>query len=134
MKSIEEYSAATETGGQSVVLQSSSGEMAYYLGVDIGSVSVKLCLIDETGSPVRQDVERISTGPRAAVSALVSRLISEIPAEQIIAAGVSGSGSSAIPPEMGWASFSSSLAIASGVLHTHPAARTIIQIGGQSSL
>jgi predicted CoA-substrate-specific enzyme activase len=108
--------------------------MTYNLGVDVGSVSVKLCLIDETGNPVRQDVEKVSTGPRAAVSALIARLTAEIPAEQITAAGVSGSGAAAIPPEMGWSSFSSSLAIASGVLRNHPDARTIIQIGGQSSL
>ncbi|MFW6056994.1 MAG: BadF/BadG/BcrA/BcrD ATPase family protein, partial [Chloroflexota bacterium] len=134
MKIIDNYGSETGAQDTHVVLQSSVGEMTYNLGVDVGSVSVKLCLIDETGIPVREDVEKISTGPRAAVSALICRLTDEFPAEKIVAAGVSGSGSAAIPPEMGWSSFSSSLAIASGVLRTHPDARTIIQIGGQSSL
>lgn len=108
--------------------------MQHYLGIDIGSVAVKLCLIDSSGKTIRQDVERVSSGPRAAVSALVARVVAQVPQNSIAAVGVSGSGSSAIPPELGWATFSSSLSIASGVLHHHADARTIIQIGGQSSL
>jgi predicted CoA-substrate-specific enzyme activase len=108
--------------------------MANYLGIDAGSVSVKLCLVDDCGAILRQDTEKVSTGPRSAVSRLIARLTSDIPATDIAAAGVSGSGSSAIPAELGWARYSDSLAIASGVLHLHPDARTIVQIGGQSSL
>ncbi|TFH37559.1 MAG: hypothetical protein E4G93_00030 [Dehalococcoidia bacterium] len=108
--------------------------MQHYLGIDVGSVSVKLCLIDESGRIVRQDVERVSSGPRAAVGTLISRAIDEVPQDDIVAVGVSGSGSSAIPADLGWVAFTSSLAIASGVLYVHPDARTIIQIGGQSSL
>ncbi|MFC1991039.1 acyl-CoA dehydratase activase, partial [Chloroflexota bacterium] len=48
--------------------------------------------------------------------------------------GVSGSGKSIIPKEFNWPEYSSTLTIASGLLHGHPDARTIIQIGGQSSL
>ena len=108
--------------------------MTQYLGIDVGSVSVKLCLVDENGHILRQDIEKVSTGPRAAVSELISRLLEEYSAEDIAAAGVSGTGSSAIPAELGWTTYSSSLSIASGVLHSHPDARSIIQIGGQSSL
>jgi predicted CoA-substrate-specific enzyme activase len=39
-----------------------------------------------------------------------------------------------IPKELHWAEYSSSLAIASGLLDSHDNAKTIIQIGGQSSL
>ena len=108
--------------------------MQHYLGIDIGSVSVKLCLIDQDGSIIRQDVERVSSGPRGAVSALMFRTLSDVPVDAIAAVGVSGSGASAIPPDLGWFPFSDSLAIASGVLHHHPDARTVIQVGGQSSL
>ncbi len=108
--------------------------MQHYLGIDVGSVSVKLCLIDQHGNAVLHDVEKVSTGPRAAVRALTSRLVDTISPELIAAVGVSGAGSSAIPAELGWATYSSSLAIASGVLQSYPDARTIIQIGGQSSL
>ena len=108
--------------------------MDYYLGIDVGSVSVKLCLVNNSGQVLRTDTEKVSTGPRAAVGELIARLVAETPEEDIAAAGVSGSGSSVIPAELGWTSYSNSLAIASGVLHRNPDARTIIQIGGQSSL
>ena len=116
------------------VIQSSFGQMQHYLGIDVGSVSAKLSLIDEDGRTVRQDVEKVNTGPRSAVSALIGRTVADISREDITAVGVSGSGSSAMPDHLGWVTCSSSLAIASGVLHFHPDARTIIQIGGQSSL
>ncbi|GAH64964.1 unnamed protein product, partial [marine sediment metagenome] len=48
--------------------------MGCFLGVDIGSVNVKLSLIDESGKIVQLDTEKISTGPRAAVSTLITRL------------------------------------------------------------
>jgi len=54
--------------------------------------------------------------------------------EQAVSIGVSGSGKSAIPESYGWTAYSSSLAVISGLLRDHPDAKTIIQIGGQSSL
>ncbi len=82
------------------VVQSTFEHMQYYVGIDVGSVSVKLCLIDENGNTVRQDVERVSTGPRSAVQALMSRLLEETPQDVISAVGLSGSASSAIPAEL----------------------------------
>ena len=108
--------------------------MGYYLGVDIGSVNAKLTLVDENSEVVRRDTEKVSAGPRAAVSSLINRLGEGVSLEDIIAAGVSGSGRGAIPVELGWTQYSSSLAIIAGLLHRHPDAKTIIQIGGQSTL
>jgi len=108
--------------------------MSYSLGVDIGSVSAKLALIKENGRAVRLDTEKITANPRTAVNALLGRLSGEFNPGEITGAGVSGSGKAVIPKELNWTEYSSSLAIASGLLHHHPDARTIIQIGGQSSL
>ena len=108
--------------------------MNYSIGVDIGSVNAKLSLIDENGSSIWLDTEKITANPKAAVNSLITRLAEKFNLEQIVSAGVSGSGKTAIPKEFNWAEYSSSLAIASGLLHHHPDARTIIQIGGQSSL
>jgi len=108
--------------------------MGYYLGVDIGSVNTKLALIDENGGVVQFDTEKISSGPRAAVSSLIARLGERFNLEEIVAASVSGSGRGVIPKELGWKEYSSSLAIASGLLHHYPDVKTIIQIGGQSTL
>jgi predicted CoA-substrate-specific enzyme activase len=108
--------------------------MGYFLGVDIGSVNAKLSLIDEGGRVVQRDTEKVTSSPRAAVTSLIARLGEKLNLEQIVAAGVSGSGKTVIPKELGWTEYSSSLSIASGLLHGHPDAKTIIQIGGQSTL
>ncbi len=105
--------------------------MGYYLGLDIGSVNVKLCLIDEAGRVVKHDVEKIIFDARLAVNALFGRLEQ---VGEISGAAACGSGKAIIPVEWGWGEYSSPLAAASGVLHGHPDARTIIGIGGQTSL
>ncbi len=108
--------------------------MKYSLGIDVGSVNAKLCLIDSSNRIVRLDSEKITTNPGAAINALLSRLGEAVPLDGIASAGVSGSGKGAIPGELNWAAYSSSLAISSGLLNLYPAVRTIIQIGGQTSL
>ncbi|MCL0070435.1 acyl-CoA dehydratase activase [Dehalococcoidia bacterium] len=108
--------------------------MRYFLGLDIGSVNAKAVLIDEKARVVHLDIERVTTGPRAAVVSLLSRLSEKVKLDEIVSAGVSGSGKSVIPQELNWTEYSSPLAIISGLLHSHSDAKTIIQIGGQSSL
>jgi predicted CoA-substrate-specific enzyme activase len=108
--------------------------MGYYLGIDIGSVNAKLALIDEKGSVVQFDTEKVTSSPRSAVSSLIANLGEKFNLREVIAAGVSGSGRAVIPRELGWTEYSSSLSIASGLLHCYPDVKTIIQIGGQSTL
>jgi len=108
--------------------------MGYYLGVDIGSVNAKLALIGADGGVVRLDSEKVTSSPKAAVASLVARLGQTFDLKEIAGAGVSGSGRGVIPKELGWTEYSSSLAIASGLLDCCPAVKTIIQIGGQSTL
>ncbi|GAG14821.1 unnamed protein product, partial [marine sediment metagenome] len=73
------------------------------------------------------------SSPRAAVASLITRLGKQFNLEEISTAAVSGSGRNVIPKELSWSEYSSSLAISSGLLHSYPQAKTIIQIGGQSS-
>ena len=104
------------------------------LGLDIGSVNVKLILCDAGGVVLRADSEPITASPYAAVAVLLDRLDRYLPLSDISSAGVSGAGKGLIPADYGWTAYSSSLALAAGVLDAHPGARTIIQVGGQSSL
>jgi predicted CoA-substrate-specific enzyme activase len=108
--------------------------MAYLLGIDIGSVNAKMSLIDDGGNILRLDLEKITSSPRAALNSLISRLAQEFNLAEVDSAGVTGSGRNVIPKELGWAEYGSPLSTAAGLLHYHPDARTIIQIGGQSSL
>jgi activator of 2-hydroxyglutaryl-CoA dehydratase len=80
-----------------------SREMSYFLGVDVGSVNAKLALIDEKGGFVEFDTEETGSSPRAAVSSIIARLGERFNLEDIVAAGVSGSGRAVIPKNLaGW--------------------------------
>lgn len=107
--------------------------MAHSIGLDIGSVCVKIAVVDDGGAGVHFDTERVASSPRAAVSSIIARVAERYDLQAISSAGVSGSGTSVMPKELNWSEYSSSLAIASGLLHSYPSAKTIIQIGGQSS-
>jgi predicted CoA-substrate-specific enzyme activase len=107
--------------------------MSCSLGIDIGSVNAKLALVDRDGALAQLDVEKIASSPRIAVASLLARLGRQFDLQDISTAAVSGSGRNVIPKELNWADYSSSLSIAAGLLHFHPEAKTIIQIGGQSS-
>ncbi len=106
--------------------------MRYSLGLDIGSVWVKAALLGD-GDVLILDSERITSSPRDATVAILGRLSETCRLDDISTAGLSGSGSGVIPKELDWAEYSSSLTIASGLLRQHADARSIIQIGGQSS-
>jgi predicted CoA-substrate-specific enzyme activase len=108
--------------------------MSYFLGIDIGSICVKIALTDTTGQVSYLSNHKIVSNPRETLNSLLKELDSRFPLLQIAAAGVSGSGKAIVPAEYGWAQYSSSLSVASGLLQTYPDARSIIQIGGQSSL
>ena len=108
--------------------------MIYSLGIDVGSVNAKLCLIDANGRVVQSDTEKIIANPKTAVNSLIAKMGEKFPLEQMAGAGVSGSGKAVIPKEFNWTEYSSSLSIAAGLLHHHPEASTIIQIGGHTSL
>ncbi len=109
-------------------------EMKYSLGLDIGSVNIKLSLVDAESGVVQLDIERIASDPRVAVNSLIARLGRRFPLAQIESVGVTGPGRGSISKELKWPEYSSSLAIIAGLLHYHPDARTIIQIGAHSSL
>jgi predicted CoA-substrate-specific enzyme activase len=108
--------------------------MKYYLGIDIGSINVKTALIDETGKTIFLNSRKITSNPKTTVNSLIDDLIQKFSLDRIGAVGVSGSGKGIIPAEFQWTAYSSSLAIASGLLYDHPDTRTIFQVGGQSSL
>jgi predicted CoA-substrate-specific enzyme activase len=108
--------------------------MNYYLGIDIGSISVKLALTDNSGKIIHLSTEKIISNPKVIINSLITEMSQKYQLDKISAVGLSGSGKAMIPAGFHWAEYSSSLAIASGLLANYPDAKTIVQIGGQSSL
>ena len=125
--------------GKAILPQYSRHEIIYivmknYLGLDIGSINVKLSLVDENGLNLYADAERIVCNTRETVNLLLNRLNQSYRLEEIASVGLSGSGKTTIPKEYHWAEYSSSLSIATGLLHRYSDAKTIIKIGGHSSM
>ena len=73
--------------------------MTYSLGIDIGSVNVKLALIDQETKIVRLDTEKVTTSSQAAVASLLGRLGQQLPLQEIGCAAVSGSATAVVPRE-----------------------------------
>ena len=107
--------------------------MTHSLGIDIGSVNVKLALIDRDGRVVLLDSEKVTSSSQAAVALLIAGLARKFNLQEINKAALAGSAVTMVSNKLNWPEYSSSLSIASGLLHSHPEAKTIIQIGGQSS-
>ena len=102
-----------------------------FIGLDIGSVNIKACLIADDGAPLKKEASRITTDAVSSVNSVVERFGN---LDGVVGLGVSGSGRSVIPPEFKAGEYTSPLAVAAGLLHDYPAARTIIQLGGHSTL
>ncbi|MBI2863534.1 MAG: hypothetical protein HYX94_03120 [Chloroflexi bacterium] len=105
-----------------------------YLGLDIGAVNARIAVADDAGKVVYLDSERSMKGPASAVSVLIDRLGKALPVAKIAAAGVTGSGRHIYEGQDGWQVFTSPYAAIAGLLWDRPEAKTIIAIGGQSSL
>ena len=105
-----------------------------FLGLDIGSINARIALVDASGRLAHLDTERIYKGPAASARALLDRIPSNLSSLPIAGAGVTGSGRGVYEGHEGWQVFSSPYAIISGLLWDQPEVKTIIAIGGQSSL
>jgi activator of 2-hydroxyglutaryl-CoA dehydratase len=104
--------------------------MNTFLGLDIGSVNIKACLINQDGQLLKKEQVRINSDAVSAVNSVIDRLGNP----EVTGLGISGSGTPIIPVSFNAGKYTSPLAVSAGLLHEFPAARTIIQLGGHSSL
>ncbi|MCL2281345.1 MAG: acyl-CoA dehydratase activase, partial [Dehalococcoidia bacterium] len=101
-----------------------------FIGLDIGSVNVKACLIAADGTLIHKVSVRITSNAEAATNTAIMQLDGWDKAKGL---GISGSGRTLINhPDT--AIFTSPLALATGVLQDHPDTRSIIQLGGHNTL
>jgi predicted CoA-substrate-specific enzyme activase len=100
--------------------------MKYYLGIDIGSISVNTVLIDEQKSIIEEHYHRIKGEPSRTALNIAANITARY---QVEAFATTGSGGKLIPGHFVNEIVAQSLATTA----LHPEVRTAIEIGGEDS-
>ena len=107
----------------------------FSLGIDIGSISTKGVVLDETGEVITSAYLMTEGNPLASVRRLLGELRAEMAADmEIHAVGTTGSARRLIGAMVGADAVKNEItAHAVGTLSRHPEVRTILEIGGQDA-
>lgn len=100
--------------------------MKYYLGIDIGSISVNTVLIDEDKNVIEEHYSRIKGAPRKTAQLAIEKISSRYKIESTT---TTGSGGKLIPGQF----VNEIVAQATATAHLHPEVSTVIEIGGEDS-
>jgi predicted CoA-substrate-specific enzyme activase len=104
-----------------------------YLGVDIGSITVKVVLVDEGKRLVASRYVEAKGRPRKVLTEVLLSLQAEVDLGAVAAVGFTGSGGGPISRQAGVPHINELVAQTRAVGEYHPEARTVIEIGGQDS-
>jgi predicted CoA-substrate-specific enzyme activase len=105
----------------------------YSLGIDLGSISLKLVLIDERDEVVFERWVRVAGQPLEALERLMAECVREHAGATIRSAGATGSGRGLIVEAVPAKAVNEISAHATASDALYPEVRTIIEIGGQDS-
>jgi predicted CoA-substrate-specific enzyme activase len=129
------FSASSRDTGIVIILQSKERPMQknLYLGIDIGSVSIKIALIDEK-AVLQAEIYTVTKGdPAAVLNSELSTLAAKFPERRVRAAAITGSGGKQVASVIGARFINEILAQSVFAGHFHPAARSIIEMGGEDA-
>ncbi|MEN8374629.1 MAG: acyl-CoA dehydratase activase [Gemmatimonadota bacterium] len=104
-----------------------------YLGLDVGSTTVKLVVLDENGALLSHQYRRSHGNPRQTVLDASRVLPRDFPDATVRGVGLTGSGGERIKRLIGGFHANELVTQARAVGEYHPEARTVIEIGGQDS-
>lgn len=108
--------------------------MEHYLGIDAGSVSTKLVVLDSKDKVVAQAYLPTQGAPIAAVREGLKLVISQAPSSNIAAVAITGSGRELISTVIAASLVKNEIsAQAAAAAHSLSDVRTVIEIGGQDS-
>jgi predicted CoA-substrate-specific enzyme activase len=113
------------------ILIPGGGKMAFYLGVDLGSVSAKTAVLDEECRIVLTAYERHHGRPMEVARAMLREVLEKFPAENISGAALTGFS----PPhdDHPYLVLNEILCQARAAAHFYPDTRSVIEMGGQDS-
>lgn len=104
-----------------------------YLGIDIGSTTVKVVALDTSRTLLAHYYLRSKGQPRQTVLRAVEHLAQTIDLSHILGVGLTGSGGEPVARLIGGNHVNELVAQTRAVGEFHPEARTVIEIGGQDS-
>jgi predicted CoA-substrate-specific enzyme activase len=104
-----------------------------FLGIDIGSTTVKVVVLDASGALLGARYVRSQGQPRQALLRVVEELGREFDLSGVAGVGLTGSGGEPIARMIGGRHVNELIAQTEAVGKFHPEARTVIEIGGQDS-
>jgi predicted CoA-substrate-specific enzyme activase len=104
-----------------------------YLGIDVGSTTVKVVVLDEQRDLLAHTYLRSNGRPRQTVLQGVHSLLGSADLDRIAGVGLTGSGGDPIGRIVGGHHVNELIAQTRAVAEFHPDARTVIEIGGQDS-
>lgn len=100
------------------------------LGIDVGSVSVKVVIIDESRKIIEKRYIRSKGRPLIVLKEAIGEILARIPEEKFGSVAVTGSGSKLIAEAI---SVNEVIAQVKAIEHLYPNVRSIIEIGGEDS-
>jgi predicted CoA-substrate-specific enzyme activase len=104
-----------------------------YLGIDIGSVSIKTALLDSSCALLSETYTRIKGDSNAVLLRDLSATFQRFPENRVRAAAVSGSGGKQVADQIGARFVNEILAQSAFAGRYHPGARTVIEMGGEDA-
>ncbi len=105
----------------------------YRLGIDVGSVSVNLAVLDEGGSTLAERYVRHTGQPFVVAVEVLRDAIAEYGEENIAGLAATGSGGRSIARLLGASFVNEVVAQSTAAATLHPDARTVVEIGGEDS-
>lgn len=104
-----------------------------YLGIDVGSVTVKVVVLNHRGELLKDYYLRSHGAPLSTVVSVLDDLFKWLPPEKVVGLGTAGSGGELFAEVLGGAHMNELIAQVEAINLFHPQARTVIEIGGQDS-
>ncbi|MDR4497654.1 MAG: acyl-CoA dehydratase activase [Candidatus Scalindua sp.] len=108
-------------------------EQKKYLGLDIGSVSVKAVVVNDKKDVIENHYVRSHGQPIETALIVLKDILNRIPVEDINGVAVTGSGGKLLAGIMGISFINEVVAQSTATSVLHPEVKTIIEIGGEDS-
>ncbi len=104
-----------------------------FLGIDIGSVTVKTAILDEKFDIIRKTYTRSNGESLKTAYNVLKETLNEFPAPDFYSMGVTGSGSGMLGKILNIPNINELVAQTKAVEHFYPDVKTVIEMGGQDS-